>query len=243
MNKFREVSRDDLNEEIETTKRLSQRRSTDSEPQTTAPIDEASKTASREAEEKVAEAAEAVQRLYVNEAFSGPFDLGDSLTSLHATMEKAWDQTSVTNEKVATYLKDNFNMSLTGQQVSSLRLTADYFPKNSRNQNFSFKDYEKACKIDQKSKTPLGGKKLAEAMKSGEFELPYESAAKGDRKPTLTISVKLDSIADINLDDPTSVKSDTAISANGKKIEKTEDWMLAAAYEAIDAIKKQFSIE
>ncbi|HLL87689.1 MAG TPA: hypothetical protein VK324_00135 [Tepidisphaeraceae bacterium] len=178
--------------------------------------------------------ADQVRSLYHVDAFNAPFALGDGLTALHKAMTDAYGKAS--NEQLATVL----NVDLSVQRISSLRLTADYFPKVTRNPKFTFKQYEQARKKEQRDagkekRDKRTGVVIAALMDSGEFKLDKEKSANGN-KPSHFLTIR------VGVQDPDKPLPDVAVKADGKEIDKAEPWMVAAADATIAELRRKFSL-
>lgn len=151
-------------------------------------------TVSKANQQKLNKIGEKLEKLYFTETNATPFAMGDTLIELETALKSANKLDKVSTDYISKWLKGNRSFVMTGQRISSLMLTAKKFPNN-RNDKWSFKDHERARKIEQN----LAGKEQRAELDGDALLAEYEN---GNRKfekaqptnvknPTFTIRVEV----------------------------------------------------
>lgn len=175
-------------------------------------------------------AAEKVRICWRDEANKAPFKLGDALNALIHVYAKSRGR-----EPSKGTLRDILNIDITPQRISSLALTAAFFPKGVRDDAITFKAFEKARKIAQKQAKAEGrdarpAAELVEQIRSGELFTADEAE---NQSHSLVIRVNVDA----------STKPPTftaAATADGRAVEigkAFEPWMPDAVRTAYNLLE------
>lgn len=171
-----------------------------------------------------------VRTAWQNDRFKSPFALGDALQEFCEAFNKVNGRDPGQKET-----KTILAIDLTTQRMSSLQLTAKWFPDGQRDKTIPFKQYEQARKIEnqlmedeKRNRRPLS--ELIAAIKDGSI---FKSKPKGSQQQRLVVTVDADRSSG-------TIAWKATIKADGHVIERKEHWMVEAARAAQDSLMQQF---